>query len=203
MGRHPCNKLASKKPGNMVFMTANGWLLFFLRITSPKKKTSILHRIRIGRCLFPSFSPATSKKKAGSAGREQRAGPQTARGVPARRVLVGFSRQRRGHGAIFPPITTATSFVQPNLGEERSAVRASGPRGAAGSLPGGKLVGIAYGKRGTWACSLAIHSFFCFFVLFKCSLSSTRNLLGLDNFRRAKEKFGRVLWASKTREVSF
>ncbi|CAJ1400151.1 unnamed protein product [Effrenium voratum] len=30
----------------------------------------------------------------------------------------GGDQHDPGHGAIFPPITTATSFVQPNLGEE-------------------------------------------------------------------------------------
>ena len=45
-----------------------------------------------------------------------------------------------GHGAIFPPITTATSFVQPNLGEDR-------PKGVtfpseSTSKPGGENLGI-------------------------------------------------------------
>ncbi len=32
---------------------------------------------------------------------------------------------RAGHGAIFPPITTATSFVQANLGQERGGFNTS------------------------------------------------------------------------------
>ncbi|CAJ1437017.1 unnamed protein product [Effrenium voratum] len=44
----------------------------------------------------------------------------------------GGDQHDPGHGAIFPPITTATSFVQPNLGEERAALRTP----AAGIPPG-------------------------------------------------------------------
>ena len=45
-----------------------------------------------------------------------------------------FPRWGAGHGAIFPPITTATSFVQANLGQ------VAGPRnetrGVSGTLQG-------------------------------------------------------------------
>lgn len=60
-----------------------------------------------------------------------------------------FPRWGAGHGAIFPPITTATSFVQANLGQvwgpggNTGAFRDS-PRTPAKRNPGAPLVSYGY-----------------------------------------------------------